>query len=157
MRHKGCASEFWYFGCWRRDDYVTMGLLPDTQNCRLRMHQECRERFPRHCRVRYPDMHHDTCVTHVPWCMPGSLSSSFLWCRWRGNVPGIPGTCATLNFTYLVRGPCKSALSQSYDAMRDEKKLIGSRSHSLAVGAATVAPWSFVDKKWAYTCVHERL
>ena len=113
--------------------------------------------FPRHCRVRYPDMHHETCVTHVPWCMPGSLSSSFLWCRWRGNVPGIPGACATLNFTYLVRGQCKSALSQSYDAMHDEKKLIGSRSHSLAVGAATVAPWSFVDKKWAYTCVHERL
>ena len=26
-----------------------MGLLPDKQNCRLRMRQECRERFPRHC------------------------------------------------------------------------------------------------------------
>ena len=23
-----------------------------------------------------------------------------------GNIPGIPGTCATRNFTYLVRGPC---------------------------------------------------
>ena len=23
-----------------------MGLLPDTQNCRLRMRRECRERFP---------------------------------------------------------------------------------------------------------------
>ena len=34
-------------------------------------------------RVRYPDMHHGTCVTHVPWCMPGSLTSSFLWSRWR--------------------------------------------------------------------------
>ena len=22
-----------------------------------------------------PDMHHGTCVTHVPWCMPGSLTS----------------------------------------------------------------------------------
>ena len=30
-----------------------------------------------------PDMHHGTCVTHVPWCMPGSLPSGFLWSRWR--------------------------------------------------------------------------
>ena len=30
-----------------------------------------------------PDMHHGTCVTHVPWCMPGSLTSGFLWSRWR--------------------------------------------------------------------------
>ena len=33
----------------------------------------------------YPDMHHGTCVTHVPWCMPGSLTSGFLWSRWRGK------------------------------------------------------------------------
>ena len=25
-------------------------------------------------RVSNPDMHHGTCVTHVPWCMPGSLT-----------------------------------------------------------------------------------
>ena len=30
------------------------------------------------------------------------------WSRWRGNVPGIPGACATRNFTYLVRGPWRS-------------------------------------------------
>ena len=29
-------------------DYELMGLLPDTQNCGLRMRRECRERFPRH-------------------------------------------------------------------------------------------------------------
>ena len=27
--------------------------------------------------VSDPDMHHGTCVTHVPWCMPGSLNSGF--------------------------------------------------------------------------------
>ena len=32
-----------------------------------------------------PDMHHGTCVTHVPWCMMGSLPSGFLWSRWRGK------------------------------------------------------------------------
>ena len=26
-------------------------------------------------RVNNPDMHHGTCVTHVPWCMPGSLTN----------------------------------------------------------------------------------
>ena len=33
-------------------------------------------------RVRDPDMHHGTCVTHVPWCKPGFLTSSFLTSRW---------------------------------------------------------------------------
>ena len=31
------------------------------------------------------DMHHGTCVTHVPWCMPGSLTGGFLWSQWRGK------------------------------------------------------------------------
>ena len=57
--------------------------------------------------VSDPDMHHGTCVTHVPWFIPGSLTGSFLWSRGRENVPGIPGACATRNFTYLVRGPYK--------------------------------------------------
>ena len=34
-------------------------------------------------------MHHGTCVTHVPWCMSGSLT-----CGDGENVPGIPGACA---------------------------------------------------------------
>ena len=34
-------------------------------------------------RVSYPDMHHGTCVTHAPWCMPGSLTSGFLLSRCR--------------------------------------------------------------------------
>ena len=52
--------------------------------------------------VNDPGMHHGTCMTHVPWCMSGSLT------RGGGvNVPGIPGACATRNFTYLTRGPCK--------------------------------------------------
>ena len=33
-------------------------------------------------RVSSPDMHHGSCVTHVPWCMPGSLTSDFLCSRW---------------------------------------------------------------------------
>ena len=56
-------------------------------------------------RVSDSDMHHGMCVTHVPWCMLGLLTSGILWSRWRKNVPGIPGACATPNFAYLVRGP----------------------------------------------------
>ena len=36
-------------------------------------------------RVSDPDMHHGTCVTHGPWCMPGSLTSGFLWSQWWGK------------------------------------------------------------------------
>ena len=36
-------------------------------------------------RLSDPDMHLGTCVRHVPWCMPGSLTSGLLWSRWRGK------------------------------------------------------------------------
>ena len=69
------------------------------------MRRECRERFSRHRlqrkpQVNDPGMHHGTCVTHVPWCMSGSLTSGG-----GENVSDIPGVCATRNFTYLARGP----------------------------------------------------
>ena len=41
-------------------------------------------------RVSDPDMHHGTCVTHVPWCMAGSLTIGLLWSRGRENVPAFP-------------------------------------------------------------------
>ena len=47
-----------------------------------------------------PGMQHRTCVTHVSWCMSGSLT-----CGGGENVPSIPGACVTRNFAYLVRGP----------------------------------------------------
>ena len=34
--------------------------------------------------------HYGTCVTHVPRCMPGSLTSGFLWSQCGENVIGIP-------------------------------------------------------------------
>ena len=44
---------------WGRDP---MGLLPDTQNCVLRMRRECRERFPRHRGLAIP-----TCIMTRAW------------------------------------------------------------------------------------------
>ena len=52
-----------------------------------------------------PDMHHGTCVTPVPGCIPGCLTSGFLWSRWRGKHSGTSGACTAHNFTYLVRAP----------------------------------------------------
>ena len=56
-------------------------------------------------RVSDPDMHHGTYVAHVPWCMPGSLTSGFLESGGGENVPDILGECTTRSFTYLARGP----------------------------------------------------
>ena len=66
---------------------------------------ECREGFPSHqlqrqALVSDPCMQNGTCVTHVPWCMSGSLTHGG-----GENVPGIPGACAARNFTYLARCP----------------------------------------------------
>ena len=36
-------------------------------------------------RVCDHNIHHGARVMHVPWCMPGSLTSGFLWCRWQGK------------------------------------------------------------------------
>ena len=57
-------------------------------------------RLQRKLLVSDPGMHHGTCVTHVPWCMSGSLTH----CGGE-NVPGTSGACATRNFTYLEKSP----------------------------------------------------
>ena len=87
-----------------------MSFLPGTQNSWLHMHRECRERFPSHRLQRKllisdPGMHRGTCVTHVPRCMSGSVTHGG-----GEKVPGIPGACATRNFAYLVRDPCRTAV-----------------------------------------------
>ena len=68
----------------------TMGLLPNTSNCGCACARNAGNVFPATA-VSNPDMHHGTCVTHVPWCMPGSLTRVFLWIRRRGNTfPAFP-------------------------------------------------------------------
>ena len=99
MGEKGCCLAKMRHNAQR---VVSMGFLPDTLNCGLRMRRECRERFSRHRPQRKPllsdpGMHH---VTRVPWCMPGSLTGGG-----GENVSGIPGACANRNFTHLARDP----------------------------------------------------
>ena len=108
LHHNGFLCIFLFHSihyCCTHVSAATMGFLPDTSNRELRMRRICRERFSRHRLqmkpvVSDPGMHHGTCVTHVPWCMSESLT------RGGGeNVPGIPGACATRNFTNPARGP----------------------------------------------------
>ena len=61
-----------------------MGLFSETWNCGLRMCRECHERFPRHRGLAIPTCN-TSCVTHMQWCMPWSLTSGFFWSRWRGK------------------------------------------------------------------------
>ena len=50
--------------------------------------------------VSDPGIHYGTCVSHMPWCMSGSLT-----CSGGENVRGIPGACATRTLAYVVRSP----------------------------------------------------
>ena len=61
-----------------------------------------RHRLQNKPRVSYSCKNHHTCVTHVSWCMSGSLTHGG-----GESVPSIPGACATRNFTYLIRSPWK--------------------------------------------------
>ena len=60
----------------------SMGLIPDTQNCSCAGNAG---NVSPPLRVSDPDIHHGMCVMHMPWCMSGSLTSGFLWSRWRGK------------------------------------------------------------------------
>ena len=68
---------------------MCMGHLPDTYTCGLCIHRECRKRFPRHRGLAIPTC--ITCVTDVPWCVPGSLTGGFPCSRWRRKTfPAFP-------------------------------------------------------------------
>ena len=67
------------------------GPLARFVNLRVAHAPEMPGTFPPPPRLSDPDMHHGTCVTHVPWCMPGSLTSSFFWSRrWGETSPAFP-------------------------------------------------------------------
>ena len=66
-------------------------------------------------RVSDPDMHHDTCVTHVPWCMPGSLNIGFLSIRWWGKRSRHSRRMRNPQLNYLVRGPWSKIQTVSWN------------------------------------------
>ena len=75
-----------------------------------------RRRFQRKLLVSDPGMHHGTCVTHVPWCMSGSLTcgdpvSTFTPCQ-----------CLKLLHTHIYD---RTYLIQSHRANKQKKQPIG--------------------------------
>ena len=103
--------------------------------------------FKRKPLVSDPGMHHGTCVTHVPWCIPGSLT-----CGHGENVPGNPDACAhailriwqeahatistrphTLHFGATVYTPCMS---------RRTSNIRHTKSQNLNVFRLVLARWS---------------
>ena len=66
-------------------DTCDMGLLNRYLKLRVAHAPRMPGTFSPPPRVSDPVMHHGTCVTHMLWCMPDSLTSGFLWSRWRGK------------------------------------------------------------------------
>ena len=93
---------------WKTYRMKCMGLLPDTQNCGLRMRRECREPFPRHRGLT------------IPACLPGSLTHGFLWRRWWGKRSR--HSRRTRN-PYLVRGPWGCVFAADRFFVDDEEKI----------------------------------
>ena len=79
------------------------------------MRRECRERFPPPPRFSDPDMHHGTCVTHVPWCKSGSLTSDFIWNRWRGKRSRHSRCMRNLRFCVSGKRSIRAALCLNRD------------------------------------------
>ena len=70
------------------------------------MRRKYRERFPRHRGLAIPTWITARASRTCRDCMPGSLSSDFLWSRWRGKLfSAFPAHAQPGKFTYLVRGP----------------------------------------------------
>ena len=87
-----------------------MGLLPDTQNYGCACAGNAGNVFPVTAgkRSRHASRHvrHARAVMHA-----GIANYRFPLKSAAGEyVPGIPGACATCNFTYLVRGPLSETM-----------------------------------------------
>ena len=98
------TNVFWLR--WKAEtEFVTMGLLPDTQNCGCACAGNAGNVFPVTAgkRSRHASRH----VRHARAVMHAGIANLRYPLKSAAgeNVPGIPGACATCNFTYLVRGP----------------------------------------------------
>ena len=97
-------------GLWKTVRIPTsrMGLLPDTENCRLRMRRECRERFPLQPiskeSASYRSRHASRHVRHARAVMHVGIA----YLRWRGKRSRHSRRMRTRNFAYLARGPWSS-------------------------------------------------
>ena len=118
---------------------ASMGLLPNTSNCGCACARNAGNVFP--VRDARAVMHAGIANSRFP------LNSAA-----GGNVPGIPGACATRDFTYLVRGPCSNpewnALNRSvHNHNNTQQSTIGvhnSRDHD------DVIKWNHFPRYWPF-------
>ena len=78
MVWNGNAYLYCRFGSW-------LGMMHALTSCQIRKLGVAHAPFSPPSLVSGSDMHHSMCVTHMPWCIPESLTSGFLWSRWRGK------------------------------------------------------------------------
>ena len=88
-------------------------------------------------RVSDPDTHHGMCVTHVPPCMPGSLTSGFLWSQWRGKRSRHSRRMRNPQFYVSCKRPMKSLTTRSMGPTWDPS--------GTQVGPM-VAPWNLLSE-----------
>ena len=122
-----------------------MGLLPDTQICGCACAGNAGNVFPvtagkrsrhasRHVRDARAVMHAGIANQRFP------LKSAV-----GENVPGIPGACATCNFTYLVRGPWNVIIRLTHDFNSDLAKRPWNFKHGL---------YTSHSYTWMYIIIH---
>ena len=76
-----------------QEDISTIFVIPQQPRTRLARYVKLRVAhtpempgtFSLPPRVSDPDIDHGTCVTHVSWCMSGTLTCCFLWSQWWGK------------------------------------------------------------------------
>ena len=86
------SATYWHLKCWLISPEMNWLLshheiFVSWASCQIRKTAGCACKgkvFPPPW-VSYHDVHHGTCVTQMPWCMPGSLTSGFHWSRWQGK------------------------------------------------------------------------
>ena len=120
----------------------------------MRQERFSRRRLKRKPLVSDPGMHHGACVRHVPWCMSGLLTHSG-----GENVPGVPGACATRNFTYLVRGPWHWWIRKSYCFLAYSVSFFMSSAHLIIIpnwAFTTSSSWFDKQNKSPWVLRHSK-
>ena len=103
-------------------------------------------------RVSDPELHHSTCVVHVPWCMSGSLTSGFLWSQWRGKLSRHSRRMRNLQFCVSGDRPMDPLIT-NHIARDDADRNIESTVHEELIDVQkcnyVIERWnSFKGRKW---------
>ena len=137
------SSKIWFWTCQQYFIELITRYGPLTRYAKLRVAHApgMPGTFSPPPRYSDPDMHHGTCLTHVPWCMPGLQTSGFLGSRWRGKRSRHsrrmrnPQFCASGKRPMLEKvSPCSLILSY----VHNDKAVFGGQYCSPMIGPLLV-------------------